>query len=121
MYQGKRAETYERNLNFRYDPRSCGCGPAFARAHIDHSGNLPNLVKQGYEGTIYATRATAELGGLMIRDSGRIQESDAEFVNKKRARTRRRIPSSRYTQNGTPKKVLKKVVGVFVLTLAIRN
>jgi metallo-beta-lactamase family protein len=84
MYQGRRAETYERNLNFQYDPRSVDA-VLLSHAHIDHSGNLPNLVKQGYEGLIYATRATAELGGLMIRDSGRIQESDAEFVNKKRA------------------------------------
>jgi metallo-beta-lactamase family protein len=84
MYQGKRAETYERNLNFRYDPRSVDA-VLLSHAHIDHSGNLPNLVKQGYEGPIYATRATAELGGVMLRDSGRIQESDATFVNKKRA------------------------------------
>jgi len=84
MYQGKRSESYERNLNFRFDPRSVDA-VLLSHAHIDHSGNLPNLVKQGYEGKIYATRATAELGGLMIRDSGRIQESDAEFVNKKRA------------------------------------
>jgi metallo-beta-lactamase family protein len=84
MYQGKRAETYERNLNFRYDPRSVDA-VLLSHAHIDHSGNLPNLVKQGYEGQIFATRASAELGGLMIRDSGRIQESDAAFVSKKRA------------------------------------
>lgn len=84
LYQGKRSETYERNLNFRFDPRSVNT-VLLSHAHIDHAGNLPNLVKQGYEGHIFATRATAELGGLMIRDSGRIQESDAEFVNKKRA------------------------------------
>jgi len=84
LYQGKRSETYERNLNFRFDPQSVDA-VLLSHAHIDHAGNLPNLVKQGYEGTIYATRATAELGGLMIRDSGRIQESDAEFVNRKRA------------------------------------
>jgi len=84
LYQGKRAETYARNLNFRYDPRSVDA-VILSHAHIDHSGNLPNLVKHGFEGSIFATRATAELGSLMVRDSGRIQESDAEFVNKKRA------------------------------------
>jgi metallo-beta-lactamase family protein len=84
LYQGKRSETYERNLNFRFDPRKVDA-VLLSHAHIDHAGNLPNLVKQGYEGKIFATRATAELGGLMIRDSGRIQESDAEFVNRKRA------------------------------------
>lgn len=84
LYQGKRADTYARNLNFRYDPRSVDA-VILSHAHIDHSGNLPNLVKHGFEGSIFATRATAELGSLMVRDSGRIQESDAEFVNKKRA------------------------------------
>ena len=84
LYQGKRADTYDRNLNFHYDPKSVDA-VILSHAHIDHAGNLPNLTKQGYEGSIYATRATAELGSLMIRDSGRIQESDAEFVNKKHA------------------------------------
>jgi metallo-beta-lactamase family protein len=84
LYQGKRAESYERNLNFRFDPQSVDA-VLLSHAHIDHAGNLPNLTKQGYEGPIYATRATVELGSLMIRDSGRIQESDAEFVNRKRA------------------------------------
>ena len=84
LYQGKRADTYDRNLNFHYDPKSVDA-VILSHAHIDHAGNLPNLTKQGYEGPIYATRATAELGSLMIRDSGRIQESDAEFVNKKHA------------------------------------
>ncbi len=84
LYQGRRSETYERNLNFRYDPKTVNA-VILSHAHIDHAGNLPNLTKQGYEGPIYATRATADLASLMIRDSGRIQESDAEFVNKKRA------------------------------------
>lgn len=84
MYQGRRAESYERNLNFRYNPRDVDA-VILSHAHIDHSGNLPNLVKQGFEGPIYATRATADLASLMIADSAHIQESDAEFVNKKRA------------------------------------
>jgi len=84
LYQGKRADTYERNLNFAFDARSVDA-VILSHAHIDHAGNLPNLVKQGYEGLIFATRATVELAGLMIADSARIQESDAEFVNKKRA------------------------------------
>jgi metallo-beta-lactamase family protein len=84
LYQGKRSETYERNLNFKYDPREVNA-VILSHAHIDHAGNLPNLVKQGFEGNIFATRATADLGSLMILDSARIQESDAEYVNKKRA------------------------------------
>jgi len=84
MYQGKRSESYERNLNFRYNPRDVDA-VILSHAHIDHSGNLPNLVKQGFEGNIFATHATVDLASLMIADSAHIQESDAEFVNKKRA------------------------------------
>lgn len=85
LYQGRRADTYERNLNFRYTPRDVDA-VILSHAHIDHSGNLPNLVKQGYEGHIFATRATADLSTLMLADSGHIQESDAEYVNKKRVK-----------------------------------
>ena len=84
LYQGKRADTYERNLNFSHDPRKVKA-VILSHAHIDHAGNLPNLMKQGFEGPIFATHATVELASLMIADSGHIQESDAEYVNKKRA------------------------------------
>ena len=83
MYQGRRSETYARNLNFAYDPRSLDA-VILSHAHIDHCGNLPNLVKNGYEGPIYAVSATVDLAKIMMADSGHIQESDAQFVNKKR-------------------------------------
>jgi metallo-beta-lactamase family protein len=85
LYQGRRRETYERNLNFPFDPPSLDA-VILSHAHIDHSGNLPNLVKQGFEGWIYATHPTKHLTDIMTRDSGHIQEYDAQFVNKKRAR-----------------------------------
>jgi metallo-beta-lactamase family protein len=84
LFQGRRSDTYERNLNFSHDPRKVDA-VILSHAHIDHAGNLPNLVKNGFEGLIYATHATADLGSLMILDSAHIQESDAQFVNKKRA------------------------------------
>lgn len=83
LYQGRRGETYIRNLNFAYDPHTVDA-VILSHAHIDHAGNLPNLVKSGYDGPIYATRATVDLSTIMLADSGRIQESDAAFVNKKR-------------------------------------
>ena len=83
LYQGRRAETYIRNLNFAYDPRSVDA-VILSHAHIDHCGNLPNLVKNGYEGPIHAVPATVDLAKIMMADSGRIHESDAAFVNKKR-------------------------------------
>jgi metallo-beta-lactamase family protein len=107
LYQGKRAETYERNLNFSYDPKTVDA-VILSHAHIDHSGNLPNLTKQGYEGLIYATHATADLGSLMIRDSGRIQESDAEFVNKKRAQRGEEPIEPLYTEQDA-----EEVAGMF--------
>ena len=85
LFQGKRAEAYKRNRNFPFDPSTLDA-VLLSHAHIDHSGNLPNLVKQGYSGEITATRATTHLAKLMLRDSGHIQESDAAYINKKRTR-----------------------------------
>src|SRR5512138_3875122 len=83
LYQGRREETYQRNLTFVYDPRKVDA-VILSHAHIDHAGNLPNLVQDGYAGPIYATRATVDLATIMMADSGRIQEPDAEYLNKKR-------------------------------------
>jgi metallo-beta-lactamase family protein len=82
MYQGRRAESYQRNRSFAYDPGTLNA-VILSHAHIDHSGNLPNLLKNGFNGLIYATRATADLSDIMLRDAGHIQESDAAFLNKK--------------------------------------
>ncbi|RLD03903.1 MAG: MBL fold metallo-hydrolase [Chloroflexi bacterium] len=85
LFQGKRKEAYKRNKNFPFDPATLDA-VLLSHAHIDHSGNLPNLVNQGYANKITATRATTHLVKLMLRDSGHIQESDAAYINKKRAR-----------------------------------
>ena len=82
LYQGKRKESYERNSKLPYDPGELDA-VILSHAHIDHSGNLPSLVKNGYHGPIYATHATAHLANIMLMDSGHIQESDAAFVNKR--------------------------------------
>ena len=84
LFQGRRRDTYERNQNFSFEPGSVDA-VILSHAHIDHSGNLPNLVKQGFSNPIYATPATVHLADIMLRDSGHIQEADARFVNKKRA------------------------------------
>src|SRR5512145_1376914 len=67
LYQGKRDESFRRNRNFTYDPRKLDA-VILSHAHIDHSGNLPNLVRRGYEGPIYATPATSDLTDIMVRD-----------------------------------------------------
>jgi metallo-beta-lactamase family protein len=85
LFQGRRKDTYARNLNFPFDVTGLDAA-ILSHAHIDHSGNLPNLVKQGYPGSINATSATAHLGGLLLGYSGNIQESYVKFVNKRRAK-----------------------------------
>ena len=85
LFQGRRAETYERNLNFPFDPASIDA-VVLSHAHIDHSGNIPNLAKDGFRGNIWCTLATRNLCTFMLMDSGHIQEQDVEYVNKKRAR-----------------------------------
>jgi metallo-beta-lactamase family protein len=83
LYQGHRAESDKRNRTFVYDPRTVDA-VILSHAHIDHSGNLPNLIDDGFTGKIFTTRATADLGDIMLRDAGHIQESDAEFLNRHR-------------------------------------
>lgn len=107
MYQGKRAEAYERNLNFHYAPKGVDA-VILSHAHIDHSGNLPNLVKNGFEGAIYVTRATKDIASTMILDSGRIQESDVEFVNRKRAQRGQEPIEPLYTEQDA-----EEVTGMF--------
>ncbi|NTV37034.1 MAG: MBL fold metallo-hydrolase, partial [Anaerolineaceae bacterium] len=85
LYQGHRKDTYERNLNFSFDPSKIDA-VLLSHAHIDHSGNLPNLVKQGYSGPIFATDATAALAEIMLLDAAHIQEADVMYVNKKNLR-----------------------------------
>ncbi|MEJ5239748.1 MAG: MBL fold metallo-hydrolase [Anaerolineales bacterium] len=83
LFQGRRAEAYERNRRFPFDPRRVDA-VLLSHAHIDHSGNLPNLVRQGFDGPIYATPATVDLANVMLRDSAHIQESDIEYLRRKR-------------------------------------
>jgi metallo-beta-lactamase family protein len=85
LFQGRRRESFVRNQNFRFDPKEIDA-VILSHAHIDHSGNLPNLIKSGYHGPIYTTNASAHLANLMLMDSGHIQEIDATYVNKKRAK-----------------------------------
>ena len=85
LYQGSRSETYKRNRNLAYDASQIDA-LILSHAHIDHSGNVPNLVKSGFEGNIFCTYATRDLCTIMLRDSARIQQSDIEYLNKKRRR-----------------------------------
>ncbi len=85
LFQGKRKLSYERNQSFLYDPSTVDA-MVLSHAHIDHCGNIPNLVRHGFDGPIFATAATVDLCQIMLRDSAHLQEKDAEWVNRIRKR-----------------------------------
>jgi metallo-beta-lactamase family protein len=97
MYQGSRAESYERNRNLPFDASTIDV-MVLSHAHIDHSGNIPTLVNRGFHGDIISTFATRDLCAQMLLDSGHIQEKDAEFVNKKRRKRGEPPMEPLYTQ-----------------------
>ena len=86
LVQGHRKEAFEIDSHLPFDPKSVS-SVVLSHAHLDHSGNLPTLVRNGFSGKIYSTPATAELCQYMLADSAHIQESDAEFLTR---RSRRR-------------------------------
>lgn len=85
LFQGRRRESFERNRTLPFDATGIDM-LVLSHAHIDHSGNIPSLVKSGFTGNVYATPATRDLCSAMLRDSGHIQEDDIAYVNNKRAR-----------------------------------
>lgn len=87
LYQGSRKMSYERNQNLPFDASDVDV-LILSHAHIDHSGNIPNLVKSGFKGDIICTYATRDLCAIMLRDSAKIQKYDIEYINKKRKRNK---------------------------------
>lgn len=85
LFQGRRKEAFELNRRSTFDGTTVDA-LILSHAHIDHSGNIPCLVKNGFTGDIYSTAATRDLCAIMLMDSARIQVRDVEFVNKRRQR-----------------------------------
>ena len=83
LFQGRRAESRRRNREFPFRPKDIDA-VLLSHAHIDHCGNLPNLVRQGFAGPIYCTPATRALAAVMLGDAAKIQEEDAAYLNRKR-------------------------------------
>lgn len=82
LFQGYKSLRERNWAPFPVDPASIDA-VVLTHAHLDHSGYLPRLVKEGYSGPIYATPPTVDLAGILLPDSGHLQEEDAEYANKK--------------------------------------
>ncbi|MCP3930432.1 MAG: MBL fold metallo-hydrolase [Bacteroidetes bacterium] len=89
LYQGKDKGMAGFNENWYFDPKEIDC-LILSHAHIDHSGRIPKLVKDGFRGTIYCTHATRSLCSIMLLDSAYIQVRDAEFFNKKQLKKKKK-------------------------------
>jgi len=109
LFQGRREESVRQNRNLGFDPKSVGA-VLLSHAHIDHSGALPVLPQHGFTGTVYATRATADLTSIMLEDSARVQESDCRYVNKTERRGRRNCIRPYYDSTDV-RKIMKRVEG----------
>lgn len=109
LYQGHRKKSYQINENFTFAPEEVDA-VILSHAHIDHCGDLPNLVDQGFEGPIYATHATSHLTDIMIRDSAHIQEENAEYLNRKRRRRGESPVEPLYT-SAEAAQVVRQLVG----------
>jgi metallo-beta-lactamase family protein len=84
LFQGRRAQAHTLNAQLPFDARRID-GVVLSHAHIDHSGRLPLLVKDGFHGPVYATPATRDLSAVMLADAAYIQEKDHEFLRRHNA------------------------------------
>jgi len=85
LYQGRGKDTYPLNEHFNFNPEEIDA-MILSHAHIDHSGNIPNLVKQGFKGKIYCTPATRQLCELMLIDTAHVQQNDLKYLNMRRSK-----------------------------------
>ncbi len=90
LYQGKRQVAFEKNRQLPFAADQIDV-VVLSHAHIDHSGNLPSLVKSGFTGPIYCTSATRDLAAIMLLDSAKIQTNDVKYVNKKRRQQQKNL------------------------------
>jgi metallo-beta-lactamase family protein len=83
MFQGMGSDTDSLNRDFGFNASDVDV-MILSHAHIDHSGLIPKLIKDGFSGSIFCTRPTKDLAAVLLEDSGEIQESDLKYSNKKR-------------------------------------
>lgn len=89
LYQGHEKDQYQFNTTWKFNPAEIDC-VILSHAHIDHCGRLPRLVKDGFNGRIFATHATRSLCSILLLDSAYIQEKDTDYYNYKMERKHRK-------------------------------
>ncbi len=96
MFQGSKPINRMNYEPFSFNPKEIDF-MVLSHAHIDHSGRIPKLIKEGFKGDIYSTKATADLCSIMLPDSGHIQEMENEWDNRKRRRSGEKLREPLYT------------------------
>jgi metallo-beta-lactamase family protein len=90
LYQGRRKDAEKKNTHFGFNPADIDY-VILSHAHIDHTGLLPKLVKEGFKGPVFCTQATFDLNRIMLPDSAHIQENDIKYENKIRERDGKKL------------------------------
>jgi len=96
LFQGSKSINRMNYEPFSFNPEEIDF-MVLSHAHMDHSGRIPKLIKEGFKGNIYSTKATADLGSIMLPDSGYIQEMENEWDNRKRNRSGDKLREPLYT------------------------
>jgi metallo-beta-lactamase family protein len=110
LYQGRRKDAEKKNAHFGFNPREIDY-LIVSHAHIDHTGLIPKLVKEGFNGPVYCTPATMDLCKIMLPDSAHIQENDIRYENKIRQRDGKRLLEPLYDAEDA-EKALELMVAV---------
>lgn len=116
LFQG--LNIHHLNQQFGFDPTELDY-VILSHAHIDHTGLLPRLVQKGFKGQIFCTSATKDLARLLLGDSARIQESDIERINKRRAKRGEELLENLYTQEDVETTISQMVAVNFREPIAI--
>ena len=104
MFQGMGSKTTALNKEWGFDPREVSC-VILSHAHIDHSGLLPKLVKDGFKGEIYATPPTVDVAKVLLKDSAYIQKQDISYLNKRRKEQGKELLEPLYTEEDVEKTI----------------